>query len=76
MLSAKEAEVLDDAIVLRHALLEEEEPTRSTKDFRIGDHVSWNSEAGRVSGTRYCDPHQAFRLQRTCPSRLGGLSAI
>ena len=20
-------------------------------DFRIGDHVSWNSEAGRVSGT-------------------------
>ena len=22
-----------------------------TKKFRIGDHVSWNSEAGRVSGT-------------------------
>ena len=22
-----------------------------TKQFRIGDHVSWNSEAGRVSGT-------------------------
>ncbi len=21
------------------------------KRFRIGDHVSWNSEAGRVSGT-------------------------
>ncbi|HWF62306.1 MAG TPA: DUF2945 domain-containing protein [Nitrospira sp.] len=21
------------------------------KKFRIGDHVSWNSEAGRVSGT-------------------------
>ena len=21
-----------------------------TKRFRIGDHVSWNSEAGRVSG--------------------------
>jgi hypothetical protein len=21
------------------------------KTFRIGDHVSWNSEAGRVSGT-------------------------
>ena len=21
-----------------------------TKTFRIGDHVSWNSEAGRVSG--------------------------
>ncbi len=22
-----------------------------TKAFKIGDHVSWNSEAGRVSGT-------------------------
>ena len=22
-----------------------------TRRFRIGDHVSWNSEAGRVSGT-------------------------
>ena len=22
-----------------------------TKRFEIGDHVSWNSEAGRVSGT-------------------------
>jgi hypothetical protein len=22
-----------------------------TKRFRIGDHVTWNSEAGRVSGT-------------------------
>jgi hypothetical protein len=21
------------------------------KSFRVGDHVSWNSEAGRVSGT-------------------------
>jgi hypothetical protein len=21
------------------------------KDFRIGDHVEWNSEAGRVQGT-------------------------
>lgn len=21
------------------------------KDFKIGDHVSWNSEAGRVTGT-------------------------
>ncbi len=23
----------------------------ATKNFKIGDHVSWNSEAGRVSGT-------------------------
>lgn len=22
-----------------------------TKGFRVGDHVRWNSEAGRVSGT-------------------------
>ena len=22
-----------------------------TRTFKIGDHVSWNSEAGRVSGT-------------------------
>ncbi len=22
-----------------------------SKSFKIGDHVSWNSEAGRVSGT-------------------------
>jgi len=22
-----------------------------TRTFRIGDHVTWNSEAGRVSGT-------------------------
>lgn len=23
----------------------------ATKYFKVGDHVSWNSEAGRVSGT-------------------------
>lgn len=22
-----------------------------TRSFKVGDHVSWNSEAGRVSGT-------------------------
>jgi len=22
-----------------------------TRSFRVGDHVSWNSEAGRVAGT-------------------------
>ncbi|MGH8738072.1 MAG: DUF2945 domain-containing protein [Burkholderiales bacterium] len=22
-----------------------------TREFKVGDHVSWNSEAGRVSGT-------------------------
>lgn len=25
-----------------------------TKRFRVGDHVRWNSEAGRVSGTVIC----------------------
>ena len=24
---------------------------KMTKRFKVGDHVSWNSEAGRVSGT-------------------------
>jgi hypothetical protein len=24
---------------------------RMTKRFKVGDHVSWNSEAGRVAGT-------------------------
>ncbi len=23
----------------------------ATRHFKVGDHVSWNSEAGRVSGT-------------------------
>ena len=23
----------------------------ATRDFKVGDHVRWNSEAGRVSGT-------------------------
>jgi hypothetical protein len=31
--------------------------------FKIGDHVSWNSEAGRVSG-RIARVHQGCRLQR------------
>ena len=26
-------------------------PTKMPKSFKIGDHVRWNSEAGRVSGT-------------------------
>jgi len=24
---------------------------QTTKQFKVGDHVSWNSEAGHVSGT-------------------------
>jgi hypothetical protein len=28
-----------------------EGPTLVTRTFKIGDHVSWNSEAGHVSGT-------------------------
>jgi hypothetical protein len=31
-----------------------------TKRFSIGDHVSWNSEAGRVSGTIIRVPTRDF----------------
>jgi len=27
------------------------EESQMSKRFKVGDHVSWNSEAGRVSGT-------------------------
>lgn len=33
------------------AILREEVAIVATKHFKVGDHVSWNSEAGRVSGT-------------------------
>jgi hypothetical protein len=35
---------------LRDDLRADEEPAMTGK-FKVGDHVSWNSEAGRVSGT-------------------------
>ena len=41
----------NDAIVLREVLLKGTGSPRVSKRFEIGDHVSWNSEAGRVSGT-------------------------
>jgi hypothetical protein len=28
----------------------DKEPEKMPKHFKVGDHVSWNSEAGRVSG--------------------------
>jgi hypothetical protein len=31
--------------------------------FRIGDHVSWNSEAGRVSGTIIAVHTKAFNYK-------------
>lgn len=31
-----------------------------TKRFKIGDHVRWNSEAGRVSGTIIAVPTEDF----------------
>lgn len=33
------------------------------KRFKIGDHVSWNSEAGRVSGTIIAVHTQDFRYK-------------
>jgi len=33
------------------ASYQEEVEIMATKHFKVGDHVSWNSEAGRVSGT-------------------------
>ena len=30
--------------------LSKEVDTMATKNFKVGDHVSWNSEAGRVGG--------------------------
>jgi hypothetical protein len=33
------------------ARIREKERDEMTKRFEVGDHVSWNSEAGRVSGT-------------------------
>ncbi|HEX6965034.1 MAG TPA: DUF2945 domain-containing protein [Gemmatimonadaceae bacterium] len=34
-----------------------------TKRFKVGDHVSWNSEAGRVSGhiTRVVTSNEQFK---------------
>jgi len=32
-------------------LTEQREATFMKKTFKVGDHVAWNSEAGRVSGT-------------------------
>jgi len=32
------------------------------KSFKIGDHVSWNSEAGRVSGTIIARENPSLRM--------------
>jgi hypothetical protein len=42
---------VDTLEVPRRLILEETMNMRVSKRFRIGDHVTWNSEAGRVSGT-------------------------
>jgi hypothetical protein len=34
-----------------------------TRTFKIGDHVSWNSEAGRVSGTIIAVHTKDFRYK-------------
>jgi small-conductance mechanosensitive channel len=48
-----------------------------TKTFKIGDRVSWNSEAGRVSGTVIRVHTVSRAVERTehilCRPVLGGL---
>jgi Hypervirulence associated proteins TUDOR domain len=44
------APACNNAIVLKHVLPKRGVPEMARR-FKIGDHVSWNSEAGRVSGT-------------------------
>jgi hypothetical protein len=34
-----------------------------TRTFKVGDHVSWNSEAGRVSGTIIAVHTKDFRYK-------------
>jgi DUF2945 family protein len=34
----------------RRPILREKAKTRMAKTFKVGDHVTWNSEAGHVSG--------------------------
>ena len=43
-------DVLDEAL-RRSALLSNRVEVIMTDNFKVGDRVSWNSEAGRVSGT-------------------------
>ena len=41
----------DVEIALISSLNQWELDDRDVKTFKVGDHVTWNSEAGRVSGT-------------------------
>ena len=47
-----------------------------TKRFKVGDHVTWNSEAGPCQRHNHQGTHQGCRLQRTYPPRERGRSAV
>jgi hypothetical protein len=47
-----------------------------TKRFKVGDHVTWNSEAGHVSGAVIKVHTKDVRLQGTHSSRERGRSAV
>ena len=44
------------------------------REFRIGDHVSWNSEAGRVSGTIIAVHTRDQRQHRAVLPRAGNVN--
>jgi hypothetical protein len=43
--------------------LDDRETQKMAKTFQVGDHVSWNSEAGRVSGTIIAIHTKDFRYK-------------
>jgi hypothetical protein len=45
-----------------------------TKAFKVGDRVSWNSEAGRVSGASLSDADDRLRLNHWMAPGRGGTS--
>ena len=45
-------------------------------EFKVGDHVSWNSEAGRVRGNHPTEDHGAHQVQGLHGARLAGGAAV
>ena len=49
--------------LLRHPCRRASNRTVMAKSFKVGDQVSWNSEAGRVSGTIIRRPYPGLRYK-------------
>ena len=47
-----------------------------TDDFKVGDHVEWNSEAGRVRGTIKKKHTSEITVQGLHGSRFEGRAAV